>query len=480
MKKRKERAARYFGVFLLLMLICTIVSRGIYASRMPKVTAGTIETKTLVHEIEANGTVITKEEVPIVTEAGVLVEKVCVVEGQQVEPGDLLFQVEAEDLKRLLQQADAQIQTEEEKLAELAASGSTAVNRASQDLKDVTDTTSEDVRRADEDYQAAVRERDSFPSKEAYKKKAYKKDDEYKKLKKASEKKTATKEDKDAFASYKKSLDAALLESYDQEKAALEAAADEKEAALKAADTNRSDALKQAERALEDAKSGGGESGAKKEQQNQIALLKENRERLFRLQQAEGKILCTISGYVSRISVLAGERTTDTSALVISDADGEKLFQAVLPQEEKAYLLPGDKISLSFPNGGKQLFGIPIEAVGDLEDGSCQITAKISDPQVTIGQTAEMNLNKEIGRYECSIPLSALYQDNNSDYVYLIEEQNTILGVEMTARKQKVKVIDKDASYAALEMDAFTEEDKIIIETDKEVKDGDRVRPVEE
>lgn len=480
MRKQKERAAWYFGLFLVFMLICTIVSRGIYASQMPKVTAGTIEAKTLVHEIEAKGTVVTKEEVPVVTEAGVLVEKVCVVEGQKVEPGDLLFQVEQEDLKRLLQQADVQIQTEEAKLAELNASGSTAVNRASQDLQDVTNTTSGDVSRAEEAYQAAVRERDSFPSEEEYKKKAYKKDAEYQKLWRASQKKAAAKEDKNAFSSYKKSLDASLSESYAQEKAALESAAAEREAALSAANTSRSETIKQAQRALEDAKSGGGEGSVKKEQQNQIALLKENRERLSKLQQAEGKIFCEISGYVGRISVRAGERTTDSSALVLSDANGEKLFQAALPQEEKAYLAPGDKISLSFPNGGRQLSGIPIEAVGDLEDGSCQITAKISDPQVTIGQTAEMNLNKEIGRYECSIPLSALYQDNSSDYVYLIEEKNTILGVEMTARKQKVKVIDKDASYAALEMDAFTEEDKIIVETDKEVKDGTRVRPVEE
>ncbi len=480
MRKHKERAAWYFGLFLVFMLICTIVSRGIYASQMPKVTAGTIETKTLVHEIEAKGTIVTKEEVPVVTEAGVLVEKVCVVEGQKVEPGDLLFQVEMEDLKRLLQQADAQIQTEEAKLAELNASGNTAVNRASQDLKDATDTASGDVSRAEEAYQAAVRDRDSFPSEEEYKKKAYKKDLEYQKLWKTSQKKVATKEDKNAFSSYKKSLDAALSESYAQEKAALEAAAAEKEAALSAANTSRSETIKQAQRALEDAKSGDGTSGAKKEQQSQIALLKENRERLSNLQQAEGKILCEISGYVSRISVLAGERTTDASALVLSDANGEKLFQAVLPQEEKAYLTPGDKISISFPNGGRQLSGISIEAVGELEDGSCQITAKISDPQVTIGQTAEMELNKEIGRYECSIPLSALYQDNSSDYVYLIEEKNTILGVEMTARKQKVKVIDRDASYAALEMDAFTEEDKMIVETDKEIKDGARVRPVED
>jgi len=480
MRKHRERAAMYFGLFLVFMLFCTIVSRGIYASRMPKVTAGNIETKTLVREIEANGTVVTKEEVPVVTEAGVLVEKVCVVEGQKVEPGDLLFQVETEDLKRILQQADAQIQTEEAKLSELNASGSTAVNRASQDLQDAADTAAGDVGRAEEAYQAAVRERDSFPSEEEYKKNAYKKDAEYQKLWKASQKKNAAKADKNAFSSYKKSLDASLSESYAQEKSALEDAVSEKEAALSAANTSRSETIKQAQRALEDAKNGGGESGAKKEQQNQIALLKENRERLLKLQQEEGKIFCEISGYVGRISVLAGERTTDASALVLSDANGEKLFQAVLPQEEKAYLTPGDKIDLSFPNGGRQILGIPIESVGDLEDGTCQITAKIADPQVIIGQTAEMNLNKGVGRYECSIPLSALYHDNSSDFVYLIEEKNTILGVEMTARKQKVKVIDQDASYAALETDAFTEEDKLVIETDKEIKDGARVRPVEE
>lgn len=479
MRKHKERAAWYFGLFLVFMLICTIISRGIYASRMPKVKTGTKETKTLVHKIEAKGTVVTKEEVPVVSEAGVLVERLGVVEGQKVEPGDLLFQVEEEDLKRLLQQADAQIQTEEAKLAELNASGSTAVNRANQDLKDVTDSASGSVGRAEEAYQAAIRERDSFPSEKEYKEKAYKKDAEYQKLYKAAKKKKAGKEEKDALAAYKKSLDAGLSESYSQEKEALEAAAAEKEAALKEADASRSDAVKQAQRALEDAKSGSGMSGTRKEQQNQIALLKENRERLLQLQQANGQILCEISGYVSRISIRAGERTTDASALVLSDAAGEKLFQAVLPQEEKAYLVPGDKISLSFPDGGKQLFGIPIEAVGELEDGSCQITAKISDSQVTIGQTADMSMDKEIGRYDCSVPLSALYQNDSSTYVYLIEEQNTILGVEMTARKVKVKVMDKDESYAALEADALTDEEKFIVEADKDVKDGARVRPLE-
>ena len=81
MKKQKERAVRYFAVFLVFMLICTIVSRGIYAWQMPQVTLGTIDANTLTRTIEADGTVLTKEEVPVVTGSGFLVEKVCVVEG---------------------------------------------------------------------------------------------------------------------------------------------------------------------------------------------------------------------------------------------------------------------------------------------------------------------------------------------------------------------------------------------------------------
>ena len=82
MRKYKERAVKYFAVFLLFMLVCTIVSRGIYAWQMPKVVTETVETHTLTRKILADGVVLTKEEAPVVVEAGILVEKVCVVEGQ--------------------------------------------------------------------------------------------------------------------------------------------------------------------------------------------------------------------------------------------------------------------------------------------------------------------------------------------------------------------------------------------------------------
>ena len=93
-------------------------------------------------------------------------------------------------------------------------------------------------------------------------------------------------------------------------------AVSEKEQALSDANKSRMDSVKQAQRALEDAKSGGG--GSKIEQENVIRQLKENREGMLTLKQSEGKVVCNMAGYVSRILVRAGERTADTSAMVLS------------------------------------------------------------------------------------------------------------------------------------------------------------------
>lgn len=476
MKKQKMRAVRYFGMFLLFMLVCTIVSRGIYASQMPRIQTGTAERKGLTRKIEAQGFVLTKEELPVVTEAGLLVEKVAVVEGQKVEEGELLFQISSEDLEEAVQKADLALAAAEAALADLVAGGNTAVNRASQDLKDASDAASGEVNRANEAYQAAKSERDAFPSEEQYKKDAYKKDAEYQKLSKAAQKKDAAKKEKEAFSEYKKSLDAGLSERYASEKKALEDAVLEREQALGAANAEKNNALKSANRALEDAKRQTSGEGSRYEQQNQVRFLKEGKERLLALKQAEGKVLSSICGYVSRIFVHAGERTTDASAIVISDASGEKLFQAVLPKEEKGYLVPSDTMNLTFPGGAADMYGVKIDAVGELEDGSCQITAGIAQTKAEIGATAAMEIQKEIGRYSCCIPLSALHSVDGTDFVYLVQEQPTILGMELTVRKCKVRVLEKDESYAALEEGTLTEEDIFVAEADKEIRDRARVR----
>lgn len=480
MGRRKKRAARYFGLFMLFMLVCTIVSRGIYAYRMPRVALGTVDAQTLVHKIQGNGTVLTTEEVPVVTEEGLLVEKVSVVEGQKVAPGDVLFWIGLPDLQEVLGQADAQIKAEEMKLAELNASGTAAVNRANQDLQDTANTTAGEVNVAEEEKRAAEAARNALPQEEEYRKRAYDQDAEYQKLLADSKKKGATKEERKAFSYYKKSLDARLSEEYAKERQALDDAVAEKAQGVNSANEKRKDAMKQAERAVEDAKQGDQTGGSRIEQENLIRQLEEKRERMAALLAAEGKVVCEMDGYVSRIAVHAGERTTNTSALVLSDAAGEKLFQAVLPQEEKSYVAPGDKMTLSFAKDNKSLSGIVIDAVGELEDGSCQITGRIEDARVEIGELGSLEIQKTTGRYECCIPVDALHSDGGSSYILIVEEQATILGTELTARKRKVKVLDQDEQYVALEDGSLTDEERFVASADKEVADRDRIREAED
>ncbi len=479
MKIRKEHAVKYFAVFLIFMLVCTIVSRGIYAYQMPQVTLGSSEERTLLHTIEEYGTVLTREECPVVAEMGLLVEKVSVVEGQKVEKGDVLLQFEKEDLRKTLEDTKLQLQIEEAKLSDAKSSENTALNRANQDLKDAAASADASVSQANREYQEAQQALAAFPSEKEYQKAAFEKDKEYQKLLKASEKKDAAKEEKKAFEDYKKSLTEQLKEAYRQEKETLEASVAEKESAVNAANASRSESLKQAQRAVEDAEKTA-EAGSNLEHENQIALLEKKQETLLKLQESEGKLMSEIEGYISSISVHAGERTADTAALVISDGNGEKLFQAVLPQEEKAYVNRGDTMNISFDGGKKQLYDVVIDSVGELEDGSCQVTGKIEDADIVIGESGKMTIQKDTGRYSCCIPLSALYTENGSDYVLLAVEQKTILGVELIAEKRKVKVSDKDADYAALEDNAVTEEEKLVFSSNKDIKDGARVRLEEE
>jgi len=47
-------------------------------------------------------------------------------------------------------------------------------------------------------------------------------------------------------------------------------------------------------------------------------------------------------------------------------------------------------------------------------------------------------------------------------------------------KKRKVKELDRDEEYAALEDGELTDEEMFVVESDKDVKDGSRVRLQEE
>ena len=56
------------------------------------------------------------------------------------------------------------------------------------------------------------------------------------------------------------------------------------------------------------------------------------------------------------------------------------------------------------------------------------------------------------------------------------DEYETIMGTEVRARKVGVLVLEKNESYAALEEGTLSAQQDIIVQADKTVQEGSRVR----
>ena len=113
--KRKKKIVTGFMVFLAAMWLCTVISKSIYASRLPIVSTESIESKYVEHIVNADGIVVAGEKNPITALGGLRVEKLMVQVGDQVEEGDVLFTIDMEDLDSIMgekQNAIARIQTQ--------------------------------------------------------------------------------------------------------------------------------------------------------------------------------------------------------------------------------------------------------------------------------------------------------------------------------------------------------------------------------
>lgn len=110
MEKRKKRIATGLVFFLIFMWGCTLVSKSIYASKLPMVTTTRIESKYIEHTVEMEGIVEAGAKLPVVVLSGLRVEELAVHVGDRVEEGDLLFTVDLEDLQEILAEHETAVQ----------------------------------------------------------------------------------------------------------------------------------------------------------------------------------------------------------------------------------------------------------------------------------------------------------------------------------------------------------------------------------
>lgn len=485
---QRKKAVRYFGIFLLFMVACTAISRGIYAYQMPRVETGQASGKSISHTLSVSGNIAAAREMDVVVEEGIRVREVCVREGERVEAGTVLLRLDTDDLDDLIQETAQKISVEEGKIGEFRKNGrtgemeaATARKQAEKELASVRDIHRRAVSHARNAYACARKKLRDYPACADYVSGIINRDAEYQVLMRTAQKTGATQEEKDAFDIYREKLETSSEAEWKEGKKALDAEVEEKKVALESAKTERKTAILQAKGVVASAKKAVPSDGSTVlEAQNTLTELRGKKEIYESFVKQKGKVVCAKEGYVTGCRVTAGDRTTDSAAVLLADGSQGWEFRAALSEEQAGSVKVGDEVTLLFQNGKKKEEGCLVSAIRKTEDGMFEAVAKVPGEEHFLGETGTLEKTEQSGQYSCCVPLSALYSDANRDYVLLMRETDTILGKEWRVIKREVNVVEQNETDAALEEGTLQEEDQFVAYADKQLRSGEKVRLLEE
>ena len=516
--RRQKNKIRAFGLFLAFMLLCTLISRSVYASGLPQVSTKTPEASALSHEVEVEGIVEAGRETAVTALSGLRCETVLVHTGDHVDTETALFQVDLEDLKEQIEEkqlAISKLQLEiqaQEQNRQLEAEQKDEQKERAQEDYDVADaSSSQTVARAEQDLaaaEAALKEAEA--EYEAWKAEQAaqpeepetpeeSEDPETPETGESGEAETAGQAETEQFTAAEQtntpettdtsgtegesSGDSENTESggmtedaWQEKLTSLRQAVETAKRALEDARQSRDSALETAERAVEDADS---ESTADNSLEiNRLDLSSQQKElkEYQELLQADGIVYPEKEGIVTSIAVSPGERIPDGAALVMADLDSPLQFSASLTAEQKKYVNRGDSVSLKLGSRTVEATADYI-AESELSPGTYQLTVFLEEGEGELGESGTLSAEMRTDTYSCVVPLEAVRVDENQrKYVLTVGERSGILGPEFVARKTYVTVLDQNDSQAALEEGGLSGEEEVITDYTGEIADGDVVR----
>ena len=192
---------------------------------------------------------------------------------------------------------------------------------------------------------------------------------------------------------------------------------------------------------------------------------------------ASGKIVSEKEGIVTSVVAENGGVTTDTIASIADKNEGYK-FVGEIDKSNRTLVKQGQTVALNLGSSGI-IENLTIDSISknDVNPDTLKVTVVLPVGIGEIDESGEIIVSSKSKKYGTCVPLAALRQgDGDSYYILVVTEKETVLGEELTAKKVDVKVEKRDGEYAAVSDGSLGRNDKIIIDSNKTVEDGDRVR----
>lgn len=469
----QRKAGKNLLRFFVLILIVTLVARGTAGATLPLVNTTRPSSGEIIQKVRGTGTVKTSGSQLVDVPEGLTVKQLDASVGESVSAGDPLAKFDTDEIAEQLQRQTTSLDEMRLKLQQLQRgtpydgssleSAQRTLARAQQDY-DSTKTQGETsvanaqqaLALAEAAAQQALNTANSHTDKTTPEYQAAYTDWQAK-----AEDVTAKKE---ALTQAQTQADAALL--------GAARALEDAQAALSSAQTSDTQARQQA-----------GDTTAQNNLEAETLKLdieaqQEKVDALQALLNAGGQLYAAGDGTVQELPQ-SGTKTGETSTFRVSDASGGYEAELWLDKGQAEKLSPGDSCEVTL-SGGSMYYQptatgqiLSVSEAG--EDGRVKVTIRLPEGDWKAGQTVEAQVVLDRQTHAMCVPLSALHSASDGYYVLVLQEQNTVLGLEYVAAKVPVTVKTQNDQTAAIE-GAISDRDNIITSGNKAIQPGDKVR----
>lgn len=461
MDKRRKRIGGGLAIFIAFMWLCTLISKSIYASKLPMVSTTRTDSKYIEHIVEAEGIVEAGSKLPVTILSGLRVKELVVQTGDKVEEGDLLLVVDLEDMKQIMDEQELAAQK-----VQLQIDAIVHNKELAQSQKALEEA------RAREDYDALARYQDTLVGRAAEGVVQAEEALEELQAKNREHENDWQKEDGESKTEAEMEAEQQAREQEEERlkqelQAAVYAEAD--------ARWNRDNTIKDAGRKVEDILQEDNADATLAVYRSELTAVKEKIAAYQAIMEQEGRVTSPLGGMVTDVFVQTGGRVPDTASFLLADDEVPCQFRVSLTKEQKSYVNMGDDVKLQL-DGSKKM-DAKVDYIEENENMPGTYTALLGLPEETgtPGLSGKMTCSKAGDKYPCCVSLLALHTENDRNFVYVVNEREGILGTEYYVEEIIVVVADKNDKLAAIE-GAVTEESRIIESSTKEIKKGDVVR----
>lgn len=437
------------AIFIMFCVCLTVLSRGAYSLTLAKVKVTTSQSTNLDYTVEGEGTIRKKVQTPVFIEENLTINRLLVNVGQSVKAGNILLEIELSDLDSKISEQDRQIAILDNQISDIQANQSIAVQNKQKQMEVAENEYNRITQKVYAEIAAAETEMNH-----AYA--VY--EESLKKINESTEgAQTQEENGNELYSKYESKVEAynSIVSSGEEQ---IQTVLNN----LNSLDT------------IENVDSSADSLLIQRQEFEQI------KEKLNKIKSSEGKILSPITGIIRSISITTGGISTQSAAIIVDNSDSELQMEASLSMDNKNYIKNGDVVLVEGTDGdGKTILDENSEIISvneDLEKNILNLAIKINSNELAYGSTASFTKEIKSQIYQECLPLSCIREEKNQYFVYMVEEEDSILGKQKIAKKIYVDILEKDSTNAALEEGSLPENALIISESNKILEDGSRIK----